>query len=147
MARYEIDIPSDEVQATLLPLLNMLAADGKISLRECSCAERKEDGVFAPWVDVERLVSVLNRDINLFIRSKREWVALFCAMRDLSMVHEDRRAWAERMNVLFPSANVECSYESIRKGCREPICKWDELDELYTLANSFLSTLQRAIAA
>ena len=147
MARYEIDFLSDEVQATLLPLLNMFAAEGKISLRDCSCEDRKGDGVFAPWVDVKRVGELLSRDVNCYIKSKREWLALFCAMRDLRMVRNDRRAWAERMRSLFPLADIECSYESIRKGHREPIDEWDDMDELYTLANDFRRSLQRAIAA
>lgn len=50
-------------------------------------------------------------------------------------------------NLVFPLADVECSYESIRKGHREAIDEWDDMDELYTLAHDFRRLLQRAIAA
>ena len=144
VSHVEIDILSDKARDVLFPLFGYLVDQGQITLREGGSVVSKQKGILANWVDSDRLVSVLHDEINRYIISKRDWLALFCAMRDMKMVKDTQRAkWAELMKGLFPYAAKDCTYESIRKGYRKPISEWDELDSLYSLAHTFLQILEK----
>lgn len=87
-------------------------------IEDLASEENDTDMIFKSWVDVENLKELLKFWIDVNITIKQEqWIVVYVAMRDTKIIINDLdpAAWAERMNRMFCSRKIKCSYESFRK--------------------------------
>lgn len=80
--------------------------------------ERQSDPFFVNWVDPVKLEEKLRFWIKGNIVSQQKWYIVWCLMKYTFRIirdDQDKNAFADRMNQMFPDAEKKCISESFRK--------------------------------
>lgn len=80
--------------------------------------ERQSDPFFVNWVDPVKLEEKLRFWIKGNIVSQQKWYIVWCLMKYTFRIirdDQDKNAFADRMNQMFPDAEKKCVVESFRK--------------------------------
>lgn len=80
--------------------------------------ERHADSFFVNWVDPAKLEEKLRFWIKGNIVSQQKWYIVWCLMKYTFRIirdDQDKNAFADRMNQMFPDAEKKCISESFRK--------------------------------
>lgn len=80
--------------------------------------ERQSDPFFVNWVDPVKLEEKLRFWIKGNIVSQQKWYIVWCLMKYTFRIirdDQDKNAFADRMNQMFPDAEKKCVSESFRK--------------------------------
>lgn len=80
--------------------------------------ERQSDPFFVNWVDPVKLEEKLKFWIAGNIDTQQKWYIVWCLMKYTFRIirdDQDKNAFADRMNQMFPDAEKKCISESFRK--------------------------------